>query len=77
MKQEDKELLLRDLCARLPYGIKCWHESFTSTYTLYAIDSEHLAVNLSPDGLNFDNSWWNSIDQVKPYLFPMSSIPPS
>lgn len=23
MKQEDKELLLRDLCARLPYGVKC------------------------------------------------------
>ena len=23
MTQEDKELLLRDLCARLPYGVKC------------------------------------------------------
>ena len=23
MKQEDKELLLKDLCARLPYGVKC------------------------------------------------------
>lgn len=23
MKQEDKKLLLKDLCARLPYGIKC------------------------------------------------------
>ena len=23
MKQEDKELLLKDLCARLPYGLKC------------------------------------------------------
>ena len=22
MKQEDKELLLKDLCARLPYGVK-------------------------------------------------------
>jgi hypothetical protein len=23
MKQEDKELLLKDLCSRLPYGVKC------------------------------------------------------
>lgn len=23
MKQEDKDLLLKDLCARLPYGVKC------------------------------------------------------
>ena len=23
MTQEDKELLLKDLCARLPYGVKC------------------------------------------------------
>ena len=74
MKQEDKELVLKDLCSRLPYGVKLKHESFTRTYILYAIDSEHLAVNLSPDGLIFDNSWWNSIEQVKPYLFPMSSM---
>lgn len=24
MTQEDKELLLKDLCARLPYGVKCY-----------------------------------------------------
>ena len=24
MTQEEKELLLRDLCARLPYGVKCY-----------------------------------------------------
>ena len=23
MTQEEKDLLLRDLCARLPYGVKC------------------------------------------------------
>ena len=23
MKQEDKDLLLKDLCARLPYRVKC------------------------------------------------------
>ena len=24
MKQEEKSLLLKDLCARLPYGVKCY-----------------------------------------------------
>ena len=24
MKQEDKELLFKDLCARLPYGVKAY-----------------------------------------------------
>lgn len=28
MKQEDKELLLKDLCARLPYGVKILHEGW-------------------------------------------------
>lgn len=23
MKQEDKEILLKDLCARIPYGVIC------------------------------------------------------
>lgn len=26
MTQEDKELLLKDLCARLPYGVKILHK---------------------------------------------------
>ena len=28
MTQEEKELLLRDLCARLPYGVKILHEGW-------------------------------------------------
>ena len=28
MTQEDKELLLKDLCARLPYGVKILHEGW-------------------------------------------------
>lgn len=28
MKKEDKELLLKDLCARLPYGVKILHEGW-------------------------------------------------
>ena len=27
MKQEDKDLLLKDLCARLPYGVKVLYDT--------------------------------------------------
>ena len=70
----NKELLLKDLCARLPYKVKCHHESYSEVYTLYAIDSEHLVVNMAPNNSEYDNSWWNSIEQIKPYLLPMSSM---
>ena len=61
MKQEDKELLLKDLCARLPYGVK-------------------INVNGEEDTLlelGVDTGWVNAsydIDDVKPYLRPMSSM---
>lgn len=33
MTQEDKDLLLRDLCARLPYSIRCLVSTKVRTYT--------------------------------------------
>lgn len=41
MTQEDKELLLKDLCARLPYGLKGTVEIEVSTGE-YSIESGHL-----------------------------------
>ena len=41
MTQEDKELLLADLCARLPYGLKGTVEIEVSTGE-YSIESGHL-----------------------------------
>lgn len=61
MKQEDKELLLRDLCSRLPYGV-----------ILNCCDSigEKLTA-INENGLiNYDYD----IDEVKPYLFPLKSM---
>lgn len=64
MKQQDKELLLKDLCARLPYGVK-------------------ISVNdniESLQGINiFDNVVeyafiLSDIEDIKPYLFPLSSM---
>ena len=61
MAQEDKELLLKDLCAKLPYGVK-------------------INVNGEEDTLlelGVDTGWINAsydIEEVKPYLRPMSSM---
>ena len=74
MTQEDKDLLLRDLCARLPYGVKLWHESFEDVIILHAIDATQFAVEISIDNSNSNTAFWNSIEQVKPYLFPLSSM---
>lgn len=67
MTQEDKELLLKDLCARLPYGVKIqesilWYEEGKETWRYRDID------------LTIDNINSIIIDFIKPYLFPLSSM---
>ena len=68
MKQEHKELLLRDLCARLPYGIKA---------SYYGADEECETWD-EVDGVAFDyveiGQYSLPIERVKPYLFPLSSM---
>jgi hypothetical protein len=64
MTQEEKELLLKDLCARLLYGTKvCYRVSDKDKYT---------TETLSGHMLDYFNE--NSIIEVKPYLRPMSSM---
>lgn len=73
MKQEDKQLLLRDLCTRLPYGVK-FTLSSNNIYTIKGID---LMVT--------DEGDWEyavtakgiepiEIEYIKPYLRPMESM---
>ena len=68
MTQEDKELLLKDICARLPYGIKA---------SYYGEDEECETWD-EVDGVAFDyveiGQYSLPIERVKPYLFPMSSM---
>ena len=72
MTNEDKELLLKDLCARLPYGI--WFQSYHSdcgeegrgTFNFHiGIDSEDAIAHIKAI-IKTDNN--------KPYLRPMSSM---
>jgi hypothetical protein len=59
MTQEEKELLINDLCGRLPYGliIKCNDEFRQSKEKLVSID-------VGNDLINYD---WRLTD-IKPYL---------
>ena len=61
MTQEDKQLLLKDLCARLPYGMKY---IFGNDDCDYAMDMISLIV--VDDAFPFE--------YIKPYLRPMSSM---
>ena len=65
MKQEEKELLLKDLCGRLPYGFLyqvIYDDRTPQTPNKVVIDGEYTL---------FDG--WQ-IHEIKPYLRPMSSM---
>lgn len=61
MTQEDKQLLLKDLCARLPYDVIMTNKMLTKTY--YPLDGNEWQQAY------YDDDW----DDV-PYLRPMSSM---
>ena len=64
MTQEDKELLLRDLSARLPHGV-VYHRNDGANIKLSAIDVERGLLNYTDD---------IEERECKPYLRPMSSM---
>lgn len=64
MTQEDKDLLLKDLCARLPYEVK----------VCYKIHLEDKSIDVTLSGLLLDYFKNRTVVEIKPYLRPMSSI---
>lgn len=68
MTQEEKQLLLKDLCARLPYGVKLHIPSFSDTPQRLQQISDYETVKIN------DYVSPIVIDGVKPYLRPMSSM---
>lgn len=72
MTQENKELLLQDLCARLPHGVKVdIPDLFISTKTNVEVLNE---IFCGDDGEFRCNGSGMLIKHVRPYLFPMSSM---
>lgn len=66
MTQKDKELLRKDLCARLAYGVMCKTNNSDKPQRLKGIIKHH-------------KLWWFEFDgfrglECKPYLRPMSSM---
>ena len=70
MTREDKELLLKDLCARLPYGVKMNHiaDNEHSPKTLIGVAKDMITL----EGLGGYECI--DVEDYKPYLFPLSSI---
>lgn len=68
MTQEDKELLLQDLCARLPYEVKA--ESVYINPDTKERKSHGIEVFDATDILVIKEGF----GEFKPYLFPLSSM---
>lgn len=71
--QEDKELLLTDLCARLRYGIKCHFKYGT-------VEGDIILKCIDGNVARFDYGLYGKFhvvidpQYIKPYLRPMSSM---
>lgn len=80
MTKEDKELLLKDLCARLPYGVKAYVKSWSNFKTyenIYVIKSVFPSLNEVhvQSELGSHNVILGYYDyEFKPYLFPLSNM---
>lgn len=75
MTCEDKELLLKDLCARQVYNVKCQVFNDANPYILSGV------LHNKPHGqLYFEELDWKehdgfvNVEYCKPYLFPLSSM---
>ena len=71
MTQADKDLLLKDLCARLPYGVKIAMPGlWDSKITIEPLEE----IFKGDDDLFRVNGNGHCIEYIKPYLFPLSNM---
>lgn len=70
MIKEEKNLLLQDLCGRLPYGVKTSYSGYEMT--IRGVDVESKTV----DVIDWGKARFAAvrIEKIKPYLRPMSSM---
>lgn len=69
MTREQKDLLLQDLCAKLPYGIKAFYYG-----TEEECETWEEIEGITCDGYVDIGQYSLPIESVKPYLFPLSSM---
>ena len=67
MTQEEKDLLLKDLSARLPYNVKV-------LYNNEVFNVDHISAIYEEIKVDIPDNYTLNISVVKPYLFPLSSM---
>ena len=74
MTKEEKSLLIKDLCARLPYRINILTEDNDKGHIIGVDDTENgvFVIHIIEDGDSYTCD--ESIENFKPYLRPMSSM---
>ena len=76
MTQEDRQILLKDLCARLPYGVKCCIYNFGEDIVrikedvLWSVQGDNILTLKS----YVEKGEAYMYHQIRPYLFPLSSM---
>ena len=79
MTQKDKQLLLQDLSARLPYGVKVWYK-----YGAWYPEKFATSIRLADEKIALSHKFnkegdWFPVEEageilIKPYLRPISSM---
>ena len=70
MIKEDKELLLQDLCGRIPHGVKMKHIADTENNPITLVGVAKTMITIESSA-GYETS---DIEDYIPYLFPMSSM---
>ena len=78
MEEKNKQLLITDLCARLPYGV--WVEccgvsgKLDNIWLTHFYNGGNTVVDVNGNTDFFHDSDYFDITKIKPYLRPMSSM---
>ena len=73
MTQEDKDLLVKDIFGRIPYGVKCSYLDIEFNDNTYG-NLESFEYDDDKDVIFVIDGIGIYSEHVKPYLFPMSSM---
>lgn len=74
MTQEERHLLLKDICARLPYGVKVHLDTDDKSFDTDLVGlPNNNTVNIH-DKENYETIEECFVWNIKPYLHPMSSM---
>ena len=76
MTREEKNILLKDLCSRLPYGVICHTEEgdgYLCSINQTIFGTEY-GININPLKRDYFNDSETEEQAVKPYLRSMSSM---